>query len=58
MGVPGGGYYRGHVLHGALGVVQKTMDSVTLKRNFKKTKKYYIITKREIKCLVPPSFCR
>ena len=23
VGVPGGGYYRGHCLHGALGVVQK-----------------------------------
>ena len=23
VGVPGGGYYRGHRLHGALGVVQK-----------------------------------
>ena len=23
VGVPGGGYYRGHGLHGALGVVQK-----------------------------------
>ena len=23
LGVPGGGYYRGHGLHGALGVVQK-----------------------------------
>lgn len=23
FGVPGGGYYRGHGLHGSLGVVQK-----------------------------------
>ena len=23
VGVPGGGYYRGHGLHGALGVVKK-----------------------------------
>ena len=23
VGVPGGGYYRGHGLHGALGVMQK-----------------------------------
>ena len=23
VGVPGGGYHRGHRLHGALGVVQK-----------------------------------
>ena len=23
LGEPGGGYWRGHVLHGALGVVQK-----------------------------------
>ena len=23
LGEPGGGYYRGHGLHGALGVVQK-----------------------------------
>ena len=23
LGKPGGGYYGGHVLHGALGVVQK-----------------------------------
>ena len=23
LGEPGGGYYRGHILHGALGVVHK-----------------------------------
>ena len=36
LGEPGGGYFGGYVLHGALAVVQKTMNTVTLKRNFKK----------------------
>ena len=33
VGVPGGGYYRGHGLHGALGVVKKNNDTVMLKIN-------------------------
>lgn len=33
---PGGGYSGGHGLHGAPGVVQKTMNTATLKRNKKK----------------------
>ena len=33
LGAPGGGYCRGHGLHGALGVVQKIMNIVMLKKN-------------------------
>ena len=39
MGEPGGGYYRGHGLHGALSVVKKIMNTVMLKINKKILKK-------------------
>ena len=40
VGVTGVGYYRGYGLHGALGVVEKIMNTVFLKINkLKKLKK-------------------
>ena len=44
LGEPGGGYWRGHGLHGALGVVLKQYSYIEKIKSFLK-KKMYVHTK-------------